>query len=178
MSPLTMVREMADVEQGALARLDADFHAQHGNETAWSERTRAVYIARVGAIHTAYQPFSDHHTPHHTPTRPRRASARRRHRRINRLPYQLHLLAPDAVRILATPIWTGMPGELHREFVVWAWAADDRRLRLSPGSATRIGCLLQAAYPPGDLDVSLTWHTTTNTVTALRPQPPRALGVA
>jgi hypothetical protein len=104
----------------------------------------------------------------HLPVRPRKASASRRRRHIQQLPYRLHQIAPGAATILVTPIWTDGSGNSVRHYLARALNAQGQVLKFAAGGSQRIAVLLQGAYPAADWNRPQTWHAETNTLTARR----------
>lgn len=103
------------------------------------------------------------------PVHPRRASASRRRRHHTRLPYRLHQIAPGAVTILVTPIWSDARGATERTYLARALDAEGRVLKFPAGGSRRIAALLQGAYPAADWNRPQTWTAETNTLTVRRP---------
>jgi hypothetical protein len=104
------------------------------------------------------------------PVRPRKASASRRRRHIQQLPYRLHLIAPGAATILVTPIWTDGRGDGVRHYLARALDRRGRIVKFAAGGSQRIASLLQGAYPAADWNRPQTWHAATNTLTTRRVQ--------
>jgi hypothetical protein len=103
------------------------------------------------------------------PARPRKASAARRRRHQHQLPYRLHEIAPGAVTILVTPIWTDATGDTERTYLARALNSEGRIVKFQAGGSARIAALLQGAYPQADWNRPQTWHADTNTLTVRRP---------
>jgi hypothetical protein len=104
----------------------------------------------------------------HLPVHPRKASASRRRRHIQQLPYRLHQIAPGAATILVTPIWTDGRGDSVRHYLARALDGQGRIVKFAAGGSQRIACLLQGAYPAADWNRPQTWHAETNTLTTRR----------
>ena len=99
------------------------------------------------------------------PVHPRRSSASRRRRHHTQLPYRLHQVAPGAVTILVTPIWTDGSGTGVRHYLARALDQDGRILKFPAGGSQRIASLLQGAHPGANWDHPQTWTASTNTLT-------------
>ncbi|KMS79565.1 hypothetical protein ACH49_12090 [Streptomyces leeuwenhoekii] len=99
------------------------------------------------------------------PARPRKASAGRRRRHRHQLPWRLHQIAPGAVTILVSPIWTDATGPTERIYLARALDRDGRLVKLPAGGSRRIAALLQGTYPTADWNRPHTWHAETNTLT-------------
>jgi hypothetical protein len=102
------------------------------------------------------------------PVQPRKASAARRRRYQHQLAWKLHQIAPGAVTILVTPIWTDATGITERTYLARALDCDGRMVRFAAGGSRRIAALLQGAYPRADWNQVQTWTAATNTVTPRR----------
>ncbi|MFJ9740880.1 hypothetical protein [Streptomyces sp. NPDC101166] len=107
----------------------------------------------------------------HLPVRPRKASASRRRRHVQQLPYRLHQIAPGAATILVTPIWTDRSGDGVRNYLARALDARGRILKFPAGGSQRIASLLQGAYPAADWDRPQTWNAASNALTTRKPLP-------
>lgn len=103
------------------------------------------------------------------PVRPRRSSASRRRRHHTQLPYRLHQVAPGAVTILVTPIWTDTRGTSERTFLARALDGQGRIVKFPAGGSRRIASLLQGTYPCADWNRPQTWTADTNRLTERRP---------
>ncbi|OUD03366.1 hypothetical protein [Streptomyces swartbergensis] len=103
------------------------------------------------------------------PARPRKASAGRRRRHQQQLPWRLHQIAPDAVTILVTPIWMDGTGRSVRHYLARAFDTNGQIIKFQAGGSRRIASLLQGAYPQADWNRAQTWHADTNTLTVRRP---------
>lgn len=102
----------------------------------------------------------------HLPVRPRKASAARRRRNINRLAASIHAIAPGSATVLLTPVWTDAHGPMDRIYVVTARAADrQQHLPIPAGGSRVLAALIQGAYPGADWDRPQTWHEDTNRLT-------------
>jgi len=103
------------------------------------------------------------------PVHPRRASAARRRRHRQQLPYRIHQIAPGAATILVTPIWTDGHSDGVRHYLARALDGHGRILKFPAGGSQRIAGLPQGAHPAADWNRPQTWHAATNTLTTRRP---------
>jgi hypothetical protein len=99
------------------------------------------------------------------PVRPRKASASRRRRHQTQLAHRISRIAPGAVTVLVTPLWTDATGTGVRHFVARALTADGTVLRFEAGGSRQITALLQGAYPAANWDHPQRWRADTNTLT-------------
>lgn len=99
------------------------------------------------------------------PVRPRKASASRRRRHQTQLAHRINQIAPGAVTVLVTPLWTDPTGVAERHFVARALTDDGRFLKFEAGGSRQITSLLQGAYPQANWDHPQTYTTATNTLT-------------
>jgi hypothetical protein len=99
------------------------------------------------------------------PLRPRKSSAARRRRHQAQLAHRIGQIAPGAVTVLVTPLWTDPTGAAERHFVARALNADGRFLKFQAGGSRQITALLQGAYPQANWDHPQTWTAATNTLT-------------
>ena len=99
------------------------------------------------------------------PLRPRKSSAARRRRHQAQLAHRIGQIAPGAVTVLVTPLWTDPSGTAERHFVARALNADGRFLKFQAGGSRQITALLQGAYPQANWDHPQTWTAATNTLT-------------
>jgi hypothetical protein len=102
------------------------------------------------------------------PVHPRRSSASRR-RHHTQLPYRLRQIAPGAVTILVTPIWTDSRGPAERTYLARALDAHGRIVKFPAGGSRRIAALLQGSYPAADWNRPQTWTADTNQIAERRP---------
>lgn len=103
------------------------------------------------------------------PVHPRRSSASRRRRHQTQLPYRLHQIAPGAVTILVTPIWSDTRGTSERTFLARALDVQGRIVKFPAGGSRRIASLLQGAHPGADWNRPQTWTAGTNRLAERRP---------
>ncbi|MEV7975353.1 hypothetical protein [Streptomyces sp. NPDC086519] len=99
------------------------------------------------------------------PVRPRKASASRRRRHQTQLVHRIQRIAPGAVTVLVTPLWTDATGAGERHFVARALNADGAFLKFQAGGSRQIAALLQGAWPGANWDHPQTWTAATNTLT-------------
>lgn len=151
-------RRADEVEQD-LIRLDRDFAAVYGPDMgSWSRGVRGEYLEMLRSHRTA-----DRETH---PLHPRKASASRRRRHCKQLPWRIHEIAPAAVTVLLTPVWTDANGPLERVFVVTARDANGQHLKLPRGGSRRLASLMQAAFPAADWNQPNTWRADSNQLTS------------
>ncbi|MCW7941610.1 hypothetical protein AAW14_06060 [Streptomyces hygroscopicus] len=149
-----------DVE-AVLIRLDADYRTIYGPDlSAWSRGVRGEYFETLRSRRTM-----DHEA---NPLHPRRASAARRRRHRRQLGYRIHRIAPGAITVLLTPVWTDVHGPMERVFVVTARNADGHQLKLPRGGSRQIASLMQGAYPNANWDRTHTWRADSNQLTGWR----------
>ncbi|MET7923147.1 hypothetical protein ABZT43_03960 [Streptomyces sp. NPDC005349] len=102
----------------------------------------------------------------HLPVRPRKSSAARRRRNVNRLAASIHAIVPSSETVLLTPVWTDVHGLMERIYVVTARAADrQQHLPIPAGGSRTLAALMQGAFPGADWDRPQTWHADTNRLT-------------
>jgi hypothetical protein len=99
------------------------------------------------------------------PLRPRKASASRRRRHHTPLAHRITRIAPGAVTVLVTPLWTDGTGARERHFVARALNADGVFLKFQAGGSRQITSLLQGAWPGANWDHPQSWRADTNTLT-------------
>lgn len=99
------------------------------------------------------------------PVRPRKASASRRRRHQTQLAHRIGQIAPGAVTVLVTPLWTDPSGAAERHFVARALNSDGRFLKFQAGGSRQITALLQGAYPAVNWSHPQCWTAATNTLT-------------
>jgi len=99
------------------------------------------------------------------PLRPRKASAGRRRRHQTQLAHRINRIAPGAVTVLVTPLWTDASGARERHFVARALNRDGVFLKFQAGGSRQITSLLQGAWPGANWDHPQTWTAATNTLT-------------
>jgi hypothetical protein len=99
------------------------------------------------------------------PVRPRKASASRRRRHQTQLAHRIGRIAPGAVTVLVTPLWTDSTGIGVRHFLARALTADGAFLKFEAGGSRQITVLLQGAYPGVNWDHPQTWTAATNALT-------------
>ena len=146
-----------DVEE-TLIQLDRDYCTVYGPNLAdWSKGVRGEFLEQLRTRRTM-----DRETH---PLHPRRSSAGRRRRHRTQLAWRIHQIAPDAVTVLLTPVWTDAHGPMERVFVVTARATDGRHLKLPRGGSRQIAALVQGAYPAADWNQPQTWHADGNQLT-------------
>ncbi|MWA08836.1 hypothetical protein [Streptomyces sp. BA2] len=148
----------ADGVEESLVALDADYTAVYGPELrTWSRGVRGEYFSTCITRRSRQSEA--------VPLRPRRSSAGRRRRHCKQLPYRIDQIAPGAVTVLATPVWTDTSGEMTQTFVVRASNADGDMVRLPQGGCRRLAALLQGAFPAADWERTQTWHADTGRLT-------------
>lgn len=151
-------RPLADDVEAALIELDRDFAAVYGPDMgSWSRGVRGELLEMQRARRTA-----DRETH---PVRPRRASASRRRRHTKQLAWRIGQIAPGAVTVLVTPLWTDGSGTGMRHVVARALTADGQALKFQAGGSRQITALLQGAYPAANWDHPQTWRADNNTLT-------------
>lgn len=151
-------RPVADDVEAVLIELDRDFAAVYGPDMgSWSRGVRGELLEMQRARRTA-----DRETH---PVRPRRASASRRRRHSKQLAYRIGRIAPGAVTVLVTPLWTDSTGSGVRHVVARALTAEGRVLKFQAGGSRQITALLQGAYPGANWDHPQTWRADSNTLT-------------
>ncbi|WP_428956140.1 hypothetical protein [Streptomyces sp. cg35] len=102
----------------------------------------------------------------HLPVRPRKSSAARRRRNVNRLAASIHAIVPGAVTVLLTPVWTDAAGPMDRIYVVTARDVSSKQhLRIPHGGSRQLAALIQGAFPTADWNRPQTWHLDTNSLT-------------
>ncbi|WP_306317307.1 MULTISPECIES: hypothetical protein [unclassified Streptomyces] len=154
------------VEESLIA-LDADYTALYGPDLmTWSRGVRGEYFSQCTTQRTKCS--------EEVPLHPRRSSAGRRRRHCKQLPFRIREIAPGAVTVLATPVWTDTSGEMTQTFVVRATTADGQMIRLPQGGSRRLAALLQGAFPAADWRETQTWHADTGRLTVWGPQASRA----
>lgn len=99
------------------------------------------------------------------PVRPRRASASRRRRHQTQLAHRIHRIAPGAVTVLVTPLWTDTTGHGERHYLARAFTGDGQILKFQAGGSRQIAALLQGAYPAANWGHPQTWTASGNTLT-------------
>ncbi|MER6350569.1 hypothetical protein ABT186_01630 [Streptomyces sp. NPDC001634] len=148
----------ADDVEAVLIRLDADYRTIYGPDLgSWSKGVRGEFFDLSRSRRTM------DHEAH--PLHPRRASAARRRRHRTQLAYRIHRIAPGAVTVLLTPVWSDVHGPMERVFVVTARNADGQHLKLPRGGSRQITALVQGAFPTADWDRTHTWRADTNQLT-------------
>jgi hypothetical protein len=151
-------RPLADEVEQALVQLDTDFATVYGpNMGAWSKGVRGELLEMQRARRTA-----DRETH---PLHPRRASASRRRRHLKQLAWRVRAIAPGAVTVLVTPLWTDTTGTGVRHVVARALTADGQIVKFPAGGSRQITALLQGAYPAANWDHPQTWSAARNTLT-------------
>jgi hypothetical protein len=157
MATVTESRHADDVEQ-ALVQLDADFAAVYGPDLGtWSKGVRGEYLETLRSHRTADREAH--------PVHPRKASASRRRRHGKQLPWRVHQIAPNAVTVLLTPIWTDTHGPAERVFVVTARDGAGQHLKLPRGGSRQLASLMQGAHPEADWNRAQTWRADGNRIT-------------
>lgn len=158
MATAVQSRSHGDTVEDALIALDRCFTAIYGPDmAAWSKGVRGELIEMQRARRAADCEVN--------PVRPRKASAGRRRRHMRQLPWRLRQIAPGAVTILLTPIWTDGSGDSTRHYLARALDTDGRIIKFAAGGSARIASLLQAVYPGANWDHPLTWTAADNTLT-------------
>jgi len=99
------------------------------------------------------------------PVRPRKASASRRRRHQTQLAHRINCIAPGAVTVLVTPLWTDPTGVAERHFVARALNSDGKFLKFEAGGSRQITALLQGAWPQANWSHPQSWRADTNTLT-------------
>lgn len=158
MATVLEFRPPADEVEQSLIRLDADFATIYGPVMGhWSRGVRGEFLETQRSRRTA--DLEVH------PLHPRRASASRRRRHAKQLPYRIRQIAPGAVTILITPLWTDTTGTAARHVVARALSADGKVIKFQAGGSRQIATLLQGAHPAANWDHPQTWRADTNTLT-------------
>jgi len=158
LEPHTHADDVGAVE-AALIALDADFAAVYGPDMGhWSRGVLGEFLEIQRSRRTADQTAR--------PSRPRKASAARRRRHRNQLGYRVHEIAPGAVTVLVTPVWTDRNGPFEARFVVTARTSDGQHLKLPRGGSRRLVALLQGVFPAADWHQPQTWHADSSQLTA------------
>lgn len=149
----------ADELEQDLIRLDRDFAAVYGPDMGvWSKGVRGELLEMQRARRTVDREMH--------PLHPRKASASRRRRHGKQLPWRVREVAPGAVTVLLTPVWTDAHGPMERVFVVTARNTDGQHLKLPRGGSRRLASLMQAAFPAADWDQPNTWRADSNQLTS------------
>lgn len=149
---------LADEVEQALIQLDSDFATIYGPDMdTWSRGVRGELLEMQKARRTADR---ESH-----PLHPRRASAGRRRRNVKQLAWRIRQIAPGAVTVLVTPLWTDAAGPGTRHVVARALTADGRPLKFQAGGSRQITALLQGAYPGANWGHPQTWTAVGNTLT-------------
>jgi hypothetical protein len=150
-------RPLADDVEQALITLDADFATIYGPDMGhWSRGVLGEFLETQRSRRTADREVH--------PLHPRRASASRRRRHTKQLPWRIGQIAPGAVTILITPLWTDTTGTSTRHVVARALTADGRVIKFQAGGSRQIATLLQGAHPAANWDHPQTWRADTNTL--------------
>lgn len=164
---MSTVTALADRTEIALADVDSDYQRINGSDmTRWSRGVRGEYLDLLAGC-TKRAAFSEH-----LPMRPRKASAGRRRRHLAQLTWRIQQIAPGAVTVLLTPVWTDTTGEMLRVYVVTARTRDGVRLKLPQGGSRRIAALIQGAHPEAAWDQAQTWRAATGRLTVWSPPSP------
>lgn len=151
-------RPLADEVEQTLVRLDSDFAAIYGPDMGhWSRGVRGEFLETQRSRRNLDREVH--------PLHPRRASASRRRRHVKQLSYRIHQIAPGAVTILITPLWTDTTGASTRHVVARALTADGQVIKFQAGGSRQIATLLQGAHPAANWDHPQTWRADTNTLT-------------
>lgn len=147
-------RHADDVEQ-ALIQLDRDFAAVYGPDMGtWSKGVRGELLEMQRARRTVDREAH--------PLHPKKASAARRRRHGKQLAWRVREIAPGAVTVLLTPVWTDAHGPMERVFVVTARNADGQHLKLPRGGSRRLASLMQGTYPAADWNQTQSWRADGN----------------
>lgn len=148
----------ADGIEETLVALDADYTAVYGPELrTWSRGVRGEFFSQCLTQRTRQSEA--------VPLHPRRSSAGRRRRHCKQLPFRIAQIAPGAVTVLATPVWTDTSGEMTQTFVIRASTVEGAMIRLPRGGSRRLAALLQGAFPAVDWERTHTWHADTGQLT-------------
>lgn len=148
----------ADGIEETLIALDADYTAVYGPELrTWSRGVRGEFFSQCLTQRTRQSEA--------VPLHPRRSSAGRRRRHCKQLPFRIAQIAPGAVAVLATPVWTDTSGEMTQTFVIRASTVEGAMIRLPRGGSRRLAALLQGAFPAVDWERTHTWHADTGRLT-------------
>ncbi|MFE5368108.1 hypothetical protein [Streptomyces mirabilis] len=151
-------RPLADDVEQTLIQLDADYSTIYGpNLAEWPRGVRGEFFELQRSRRTM-----DRETH---PLHPRRAAASRRRRHSKQLGWRVHGIAPGAVTVLLTPVWTDVHGPMERVFVVTARSADGQHLKLPRGGSRQIASLVQGVFPAADWNQPQTWHADGNRLT-------------
>lgn len=158
MSTVIDLRPLADDVEESLILLDRDFAAVYGPDMGvWAKGVRGELLEMQRARRTA--DLEAH------PLHPRRASASRRRRHLKQLAWRIRAIAPGAVTVLVTPLWTDTTGAGVRHVVARALTADGRVVKFPAGGSRQITALLQGAYPAANWDHPQSWRAATNSLT-------------
>lgn len=145
----------ADEVEEALIQLDRDFAAVYGPDMGhWARGVRGELLEMQRARRTADREAH--------PLHPRKASASRRRRHCKQLPWRVREVAPSAVTVLLTPVWTDAHGPMERVFVVTARNADGQHIKLPRGGSRRLASLMQGTFPAADWNQPNTWRADSN----------------
>lgn len=148
----------ANAIEADLITLDCAYVTVYGpNLNNWSRGVRGEFLEILRARRTM-----DRETH---PVRPKRCSASRRRRHRTQLAYRIRLIAPGAVTVLLTPVWTDTHGPMERVYVVTARTADGTALKLPVGGSRHLAALMQGAFPRADWNTPQTWHADLNRLT-------------
>jgi hypothetical protein len=158
MATVIELRPLADDVEESLILLDRDFAAVYGPDMGvWAKGVRGELLEMQRARRTA-----DRETH---PLHPRRASASRRRRHLKQLSWRVRAIAPGAITVLVTPLWTDTSGTGVRHVVARALTADGQIVKFPAGGSRQITALLQGAYPAANWDHPQTWSAARNTLT-------------
>lgn len=148
-----------DNVEDVLIQLDRDYCTVYGpNLSTWSRGVRGEFLELQRTRRTM-----DRETH---PLHPRKSSAGRRRRHAKQLGYRVHRIAPGAMTVLLTPVWTNVHGPSERVYVVTARAEGCKQhLKLPRGGSRQLTALMQGAFPGADWNRAQTWHADTNQLT-------------
>jgi hypothetical protein len=150
--------QAADEVEGDLIKLDAAYSTIYGPDlTSWSRGVRGEFFELQRSRRTMDREVH--------PLHPRKASASRRRRHCKQLPWRVREIAPGAITVLVTPLWTDTTGTGVRHVVARALTADGQIVKFPAGGSRQITALLQGAYPAANWDHPQTWSAARNTLT-------------
>lgn len=159
-----LTREESEDLEGVLVALDGEYQKLYGPDIfTWPQDASRLYRSTSVRVREHSRVLREHR-----PERPHYPSKSRMHRHHRQLTYRVRQLAPGAVSVVLTPIWTGTTDDLHIVFTALVRDAAGLQVKLPRGGSQRLAELLQGAFK-ADWRRCQVWHADGNRLDRWEP---------